>query len=508
MLCVIRDVLIVLICQPPKRFQGGATKQGIFTGYIPSFQPIDGFATENRQTTMEAEVEGTTHHAELEEALTMDPSRPVGEYQPGTHVNRSAIPNYRSPHGSRLDPIDFRALEYIGSYDHNLMCAICHCPFMFPVKLDCEHVFCQRCVNKAMRHQNPGSRSCPSCRRKTEPSSITAVPKILDRILDELLVRCPLRSEGCLEELPRCGVQDHVLKYCDYFEVDCPSGACSLPVQRKDADGTRCLHYSVGCTDCKQSIMKRDLESHRNLYCDSRRAICPDCKDQLLVCDLEGHIEHCLDAIFPCTASGYGCDFIAKRTNLDTHLKRCALAKLMPFLKTQNDRLEAHEAALKHLRHKNSILETSFANIQETLNPSTSSIDTHSSSITAEDPGPFNSTSHHLLCLHESLREEVNRVSVTVSEIDARASMMVMSESLRAKEDFAYTNAAIGGMRAQLHWLVNARLQDQQRVAMVRAQTSGDGLGSGSLSAAANVGESSAVPIRRLSDSARQETKL
>jgi len=126
----------------------------------------------------------------------------------------------------------------------------------------------------------------------------------------------------------------------------------------------------------------------------------------------------------------------------------------------------------------------------------------------AEDPGPFNSTSHHLLCLHESLREEVNRVSVTVSEIDARASMMVMSESLRAKEDFAYTNAAIGGMRAQLHWLVNARLQDQQRVAMVRAQTSGDGLGSGSSSAAANVGESSAVPIRRLSDSARQETKL
>ena len=417
------------------------------------------------------------------------------------------IPDDYLPQRSRLDSVDFRALEYVGSYDHNLMCAICHCPFVNPVKLDCEHVFCQRCVNQAMTHQRQDLRSCPSCRRKIDAASITPVPKILDRILDELTVKCPLRSEGCLEETPRCRIQDHVLRYCRYFEVDCPAEDCSLKLQRKDIEGTRCLHYLVQCYDCKDSIMMRDMESHRTLECEVGRTTCPDCRDSVLVRDLEIHIEQCPDAIFPCTAANYGCDFVARRANHDQHLKHCALAKLMPFLKMQNDRLEAHETALNHLRHKNSVLETSFSTIQETLGPPVNFVDDSPSDPPSES-SPFDSTSHHLLCLHESLREEVNRVSATVSELDARASMMVMNESLRVKEDFAHTNAAIGGMRMQLHWLMSARLQNQQRMAMIRTQSSAEELQSGPSSTADDPGDRSIIPLRRPSDSSRQETKL
>ena len=419
-----------------------------------------------------------------------------------------SIPNGCLPQRLRFHPVDFRSLEYVGSYDHNLMCAICHCPFVFPVKLDCEHVFCQRCVNQAMRHQDRELRSCPSCRRKIDESSITPVPKILEYILDDLLVKCPLWSDGCLEQMPRCRVQDHILKYCDYFEVGCPCENCFLTIQRKDLDSVQCLHYMVKCEDCEQSIMKRDLESHRTLKCEVGRTACPDCKDQVPVRDLEAHIEYCPDAMFPCSAARYGCDFIARRASLDKHLEDCALVKLMPFLKKQNDRLEAHEAALNHLRHKNSILETSFSTIQDTLNPPVNLVDASSSSATTADPGPFDSTAHHLLCLHESLREEVSRVSAAVSEVDAKASMMIMNESLRVKDDFAHTNAAIGGMRMQLHWLTSARLQNQQRAAMVRTQSSGEELGVSPSPTASNSGEGSSMPIRRLSDSTRQETKL
>ena len=421
----------------------------------------------------------------------------------------TTIPNEYRPQRSLLNPVDLRALEYVASYDHNLMCAICHCPFVFPVKLDCDHVFCQRCINEAMMCQNRLSRNCPTCRRRLDATSITPVPKILERILDELLVKCPLDKEGCKEIMPRSRVQDHVFGYCPYAEVDCPSKDCFLTLQRKDNDEEQCLHFDVVCEDCMQSMMKKDLESHRTLHCEVAGSPCPDCRVRVLACDLGAHLECCPDAVYPCTAASYGCDFISKRSSLDNHLEDCPLAKMMPFLKKQNDRLDVQELALKHLRHKNSVLETSFSAIQETLDSSANLMDAPSSSAIVADNSPFDSTAHHLLCLHESLRQEVDRVSTSVSEIDAKANMMVMNENLRVKEELARTNAAIGSMRMQLHWLVSAKLQEQQkRTAVVMAQPAESRPMSRTPSASDVNGESSVVPIRRLSDSSRQETKL
>lgn len=392
------------------------------------------------------------------------------------------------------------------------MCAICYCPFVNAVRLPCEHVFCLRCVNDAMRISGVGSRplisvNCPSCRRMIHASEITSMPKILDRILDDLMVRCPLKDEGCNEQVQRCEVQQHVDKKCAYSEVECPAEDCMLFILRKDVEKQRCLHSMLQCDDCNQFFMERDLESHRTLHCEAGRTSCPDCKAQVLLRDIGQHLENCLDAIFPCTAAGYGCDFIARRAALDQHSRTCALAKLVPFLQKQNERLSDQEAALKSLRHRNSILETSFSSFQELLSPSADLVDAPSSSTSPSDTGPFDSTAHHLLCLQESLREEVSHVSAALSELDARTTMTVMNESLRVKEDISRMNAAIGGMRLQLHWLVSARLQNQQRVAMVRSQTGGalDASVSSRPQGPSGDGE---VPIRRLSDSARQETKL
>lgn len=391
------------------------------------------------------------------------------------------------------------------------MCAICYCPFVNAVRLPCEHVFCLRCVNDAMTISGSGFRpssvNCPSCRRRTHASDLTSMPKILDRMLDDLLVRCPLKDQGCNELIQRCEVQQHVDRKCAYVEVECPAENCLLPIPRKDVDKQRCLHGVLQCEDCDESFMERDLESHRTLDCEAGRTSCLDCKAQVLLRDIDQHVESCPEAIFPCTAAEYGCDFIARRAALDQHSTSCALAKIVPFLQKQNERIDAHEAALKSLRHRNAILETSFSNIQETLSPSTDLVDAPSSSASTSDAGPFDSTAHHLLCLQESLREEVSRVSAALSELDARMTMTVVNESMCVKEDISHMNAAIGGMRIQLHWLVNARLQNQQRVAMIRNQTGG------ALDASASSrpeGPSGGVelPIRRLSDSTRQETKL
>ena len=409
-------------------------------------------------------------------------------------------------------PVDLRALEYVDSYDHNLMCAICHSPFVRPVTLECEHVFCQRCISETMFHQGQDLRTdsatCPSCRRKLHHPATTPVTKILNHILDELRVNCPYRSAGCQEIKHRGQIQDHVDKYCDYVEVECPLENCLLTVQRKDTREQRCLHGLVRCGDCRMSFLEKELESHRERHCEAGRVPCPDCKTQICRRDLAGHAEICPEAVFPCGAAQYGCDFSAKAETLLEHVNTCPLVKLVPFLKMQNERLEAHEAALKHLRHKNSILETSFSTIQETLNPSNNLIDLPSSSTTGSDTGPFDSTAHHLLSLHESLREEVNRVSAAVEQLDAKASMMIMNANLTIKEDLSHTNAAITGMRMQLHWLISARLQNQQRVGVVGTQRSGEGLGSTSGNNTAGPSGSVELPVRRLSDSNRQDPKL
>ena len=440
-------------------------------------------------------------------------NRPFRPHVPEMPVPSSPplrLPSAALAPASNTDRVDLRALDYVTPFDHNLMCAICHCPFVTPVKLDCDHVFCQECVNRAMMHQDRDSRTCPTCRSKIRQGVVTPVPKIINRILDELVAKCVFHEDGCTESVTRGAMQDHVDRYCDYARVQCPLEHCDLKVRRKDAD-KGCLHTIVDCDDCYQSMMEQDLELHRNKTCKRRKASCPDCQAEVLRYKLEEHIEQCPEAIFPCNAARYGCDFITHRAALDEHQTACPLAKLGPFLQMQNERLEAHASALKLLQQKNSILQTGLSSIQDALGPSTNLVDATPSSSTQPDPAPFDSTAAHLLSLHESLREEVERVSAALSELDGKASMMILNESLRIKDEMAYTNAVVGNMRTQLQWLVSSRLQTQQRMAMVRGATTGDGglgVGVAGSSAAGGAAAGPAQPVRRMSDSTRQDTKL
>ncbi|KAL9114552.1 MAG: hypothetical protein Q9187_007464 [Circinaria calcarea] len=412
---------------------------------------------------------------------------------------------------SALNRVDFQDLEYVEGYDENLMCAICHCPFVSPVRLDCDHVFCQSCVHRAMEH----SESCPTCRkRSTEQPEGVPVPKLIQSMLDGLLVKCPLREEGCTETMTRGSVQDHIDQYCDYTKVKCPWERCTLKARRKDAKKLWCQHSMLSCRDCRQDIMERDLDYHREKLCEQRKASCPHCKQEMLRQGIDEHINHCPDATFPCDAAPYGCDFIAKRELLNQHLATCPLHKLSPFLIKQKASLEAHDLALQHLTRKNTLMQQSLANIQEVL--STDLVNMSSPSGRPVESAPFDSTAAHLLSLHESLRTEVERVSSAVSELDARANVMMMNESLRNKKDVAHTNAALSNVRMQLHWLMSAKLQSQQRAGIIHSHGSSSEAASsepsdrtgGGTAAARGATNLPGQPVRMPSDSTRQDTKL
>jgi hypothetical protein len=131
---------------------------------------------------------------------------------------------------------------------------------------------------------------------------------------------------------------------------------------------------------------------------------------------------------------------------------------------------------------------------------------------------PFDSQIHHLLTLHDSLREEVSRIANALTECEGRTNMMVINESQRVKDEMLHTNAAINGMRMQLHWLMSATLhQRTSSSAGAGSSTGRAGASAGASSSASSAtqgasrsatGATFQAPLRRLSDSTRQDTKL
>ena len=148
-------------------------------------------------------------------------------------------------------PPEMAALEYATDPDPNLVCLICHAPFDRPVQLPCEHFLCRECLEHAWAPQQQPAKTCPTCRRP--------VAKIVETMLDELVVRCPNSRTGCQWVDHRVNVHDHVMLYCEHTPVECPAADCRLHTTQKDFH-KGCQHYTVTCDDCHVSLMKRHLE--------------------------------------------------------------------------------------------------------------------------------------------------------------------------------------------------------------------------------------------------------
>ncbi|OJJ88575.1 putative TRAF-like signal transducer [Aspergillus glaucus CBS 516.65] len=425
--------------------------------------------------------------------------------------------------------VDLRALDYVSGYDTHLMCPICHCALIRPVRLQCDHVFCQKCLGSAVTSSSGRDDfTCPTCRTPTQ-TVYTDVPRLLINMCDDLRVKCPFLGEGCTEIMARGHVESHVDKYCGYKLLDCPSETCDKKTRKKDLDSDgKCVHELLQCSHCEEEVMEQDYES-----CLRFETMCPHCQVMTLQKDLREHIDACPDAIHSCTASKYGCPVKIKRADIVMHEQACPLIAMGPYFEAQNTRLDSLELTMRHLQQRNEIFEDGFANIRSTLvdasraTPGQTNRDilvegqtgSSDSQEVSSDGSQSNNPTTYLLSLHESLREEVGQLSHAITDLDARASMAIMNECLRIKEDMAHTNAAVNSMRMQVQWLMNPRLHQGERTSSVRANDTNDSrtgqLGSSTASA------TSASPIpgpsntsrpgfrpRRLSDSAREGTKL
>lgn len=401
-------------------------------------------------------------------------------------------------------PVDLRLLDYVGTYDSNLMCPICRCPFVDPIVLtECDHCFCRDCIRQSWSAQyNPlGPRGdCPSCRTPAKLGPRSATTKILANILDELTVKCPKHEQGCTVEVKRGEVQDHANIYCGFALVECPAEDCLLGVRRKDVT-QGCLHFGVSCLDCRLELQRSDLETHWQADCRDRKVNCDLCNLQIFYRDLSQHSQSSCSAIsIPCPGKAFGCSSHGTRAQADAHAETCTFARLAPILTAQQQRMDEQETAQKSMSHKLEILETGFCTMQDILNrpfnstdPDTSSADeTHipflprsnsflsiadsTSHLSASDPpnlpldsssapvstplgAPYTSPLHHLLSMHENLREEFSRLTAALAELDGRHSMQTLNENLRTRDEITYIGAQVAGLSRQVHWLTSAQLQ-------------------------------------------------
>ncbi|CAG8264930.1 unnamed protein product [Penicillium olsonii] len=440
----------------------------------------------------------------------------------------------------RDELIDLRGLDFVSEYDSHLMCPICHCPFVDPVHLQCDHVFCGSCLSSAIttfRSADSDDFPCPSCRIPAKEIS-TSVPRLLINMCDEIRVRCPLLTEGCEEIIPRGHVQSHVEKYCGYRLVPCPDDSCDKMMRSNDVGiKTKCMHAVRFCPRCEENVVEQDFEEHDVKLCPVLEVTCTDCQTVVTRGELDAHLESCPEVAIPCSASKYACPVKIRRADIATHEQSCPLVAMGPYFEGQNARLNSLELGMRHLQQRNEIFEDGLANIRSTLMESTrvnpSSHNNRSSTQSTRDQQPrarpevdpgdsediatsiFSSTANsYLLSLHESLREQVGQLSHAITDLDARASMTIMNESLRIKEDMALTNAAMNSVRMQVQWLMNPRLHQGPRGA-VRANNTTEGTRTQLDSSASTAGPSTSsaqslgfLRPRRLSDTGREGTKL
>lgn len=385
--------------------------------------------------------------------------------------------------------------------------------------------------------------------------------KILQNILDELVVKCPKYEDGCTAEVKRGQVTDHVNIYCGFGWVSCPTEDCILPIWRKDSSGGHCLHHGVSCIDCHKQMVVSNLGIHWIRECLDRKIPCDACGSDVFYRELEVHNKAtCPGLSIPCLGSSLGCPLVSKRGEMDEHVRICTFATLAPFLEAQKKRVDEQEEKQALLERKLKILEGGFQSIQDIVDgrtnedlvaavtsriplldtttrasdgttspsndfdfpvpPSTRTNATRHPRLTlstqdhslagspstpvvtspqtwndaAMSPGlarqyeeyqstapaatfandPYASPLHHLLSLHENLREEVTRVANALQELEGRHSMLILNENLRLKEELTYLGGQVGGVARQVGWLTSARLQEQSRASGSSAEKSGD----------------------------------
>lgn len=399
----------------------------------------------------------------------------------------------------RMPKVDLRELEYVSEYDPHLMCPICHVPFIDPIRLNCDHVFCHSCFKEYRDH--PNNTTCPSCRTEFNKyyNEWSRVPRLITNMCDDIKVRCPHAPLGCSEILARGHISHHADTQCEYRPSACPDPVCRQTLPQKYNNHEQCQHDLITCRGCSEDFLQWQMNKHVSKDCLSPPERCNECGGFDRIDGKLVHRDSCTNALVACAAMQYGCRVRLSTSLITAHEDICVFHGLAPYLQNQAEKVETlqTELAREKARSENlegginrlwEILTKQLAPVVDTLSQSRRNESHHgagvdnrhhtveaqlSNEVSAESSSaivragaisPNSRSTRHLLSLHEGLRGQVDGLANQVSgldqslaTIDARQSMTLMNETLRIREDLAHLNAGLITLRSQMNWLLNHR---------------------------------------------------
>lgn len=398
--------------------------------------------------------------------------------------------------------IDVRALEYVADYDTNLMCPICHIPFIDPVVLDCDHIFCRDCFDTYRSSGSSAERSrCPAC-RTYHLGGTRRANRLIRNMASEVRVRCP--NSGCDTVLARSNVEKHATKECPEQDLACPITTCSKLTKRKNFVQDACIHESHIDCECGASIRlgRGEWIRHRDEQCPLTARVASQALSRT---NSNGLTQE------RCPGQSYGCTYDATNQGSPTsnqdfinHVSTCALSKLAPFLQKQETLVKSLQQSLDQQTRRNEILESGIDRLSEIItntiqpkldqvanlssrdqvsqdsNDATSEIEEIPRSpadlryyhqLSSEIPNLsshlalLTNLEHRLTSLESQHHAGLTEVSRSLRDLDARTSLSIMNETLRIREDLAHLNGGMYSTRAQVTYLLNHhRITNQQHV--------------------------------------------
>ncbi len=414
--------------------------------------------------------------------------------------------------------MDYRGLEYISMVDENLMCPICRTPLLEPVTTICDHQFCFDCLTESHKILP----LCPVDRTRLRDADIGPTPRIITNQLDALEVRCPNYTAGCDKVIARSMALNHMDRYCGYALVECPEEICDKKVPRKDIE-KGCLHWLATCPDCHESLFEMDMEAHRAKSCTQRISNCEECGVEILRIQSGQHEKECPEVEAACKWHIYGCEHNAKRRDLHMHAPECALKIMGPIVDKLQHTITDLRDEVKALTEKDKAKDRRIRFLESYKNAPSysdelldlnnipdSQLAAHSSAHSpVEAPAPYDSRDQYLLSLLETQERRVDQLSVGMTELEGKQTVMLFNETIPIKEQLAEMRSAQSVIACHVRWLMNLRLQER-RPGLGGTGTVGGGNGNsgGSPGASSDGGGGSPAQPRRLSDTRENITKL
>ncbi|CAK1357975.1 unnamed protein product [Cercospora beticola] len=329
------------------------------------------------------------------------------------------------------------------------------------------------------------------------------------------MIECP--KDGC--ELP---VRRKDSKQgCLHFPVSCV--ACREEMQQCTLEShwkTQCPDRRISCDLCKEEVYYRNLSEHKTTQCSANVIPCPGkalgCTSRNMKSQADVHSRNCnfakMAPLFTMMVQRFDEQEAAQKemsrklevlqngfesmqnimyTSSPNPDRTSADSSSIPLLRPQgrsspdtinglvsplraNDfEIDFDTAARSPRTGRRPSRETSPRQLPEVPGPRpmdipepfTSDFDLASPFPPPATNGPYASPLHHLLSMHESLRDEMSRISTALSEVDGRHQMQTLNENLRTREEISYLTAQVAGLSRQVHWLTSAQLQRQTRSA-------------------------------------------